>query len=194
MPTKKHGSLTHLKKELSDLQAKIADIEGEDRSDLQVVKELFSWVAPERVFVARDKKWFGNVAILGLLLMVITLFLRDFLLMGVILAVLFVLYILATVPPEKVEHKITTQGLISHNHSYIWDELADFWFSEKYGQELLKIETYLRFPGELDLVIARDDKDRIRELLARYIPFREIASKSWIEKSSEWFTKKLSSI
>lgn len=193
MPTK-HGSLVHLKKELNDLQSKIADLEGKDSSDLQVVKELFSWVAPERVFVARDKKWFGNLAILGLLLLVITLFLRDFLLMGVILAVLFVFYILATVPPEKVENKITTQGLVIHNHSYLWEELADFWFSEKYGQELLKIETYLRFPPELVLLIDKEDKDKIRDLLAKYIPFREVASKGLIDKSSEWFTKKLSSI
>lgn len=195
MPSK-DSSLSTLKKQLAQLQNKISDLENDKNDNFSVreVKELYSWVGPDRIFVARDKKWFINIALIALVMLVITLFLREFLLMGVILALMFVAYILATVPPQKVDHKITTQGIIIHRRSYLWEELADFWFTEKYGHEVLNIDTYLRFPGELVLVIKKEDRQLIRDILVKYLPFREVAQKSWLDRSTEWFTKKLSSL
>ncbi len=191
---RKDPTVADLKKQLSELQGKLAQIESIEPEVDEDIKELFNWTSPERVFVPRNKKWFINTALLVLILVVVTLILKEFLLMGAILAVLFVLYILATVPPQQIEHRITTQGIISNNRSYLWDELADFWFKDKYDYTLLEVDTYLRFPDQLSLIIADQDKTRIRDILVKYLPYREVINKSWLEKSGEWVTKKLSSV
>lgn len=197
MPAKKKTSVTDLKKQLHALQSQIEDMEDGEGSGLpspDQFEELFVWEGPERIFVPRNKRWFSNVALFVIILLVVTLFFKEFLLMGVILAILFVLYILATVPPLQVEHKITSQGITTHRHSYLWEELADFWFSHKYEYTLVNIDTYLRFPGRLTLVIDDKDKDELKELLAKYLPYREVTQEPWTDRLAEWFSNKLSSL
>ena len=196
MPAKKsphQENITSLKKQLADLQDKIFDLEGDETKE-EPIRELFVWSSPERIFVPRNLKWFGNVGLIVLVLLLIALFLQEFLLMGAILAVVFVIYVLATIPPEKIEHRITTQGIISNERSYLWDELADFWFMEKQNQLLLTVRTFLRFPRQLNLVVHKDDERVIRDVLVKYIPFREVIHKTWLDKAEDWVTKKLSSV
>lgn len=198
MPTKKthhQENITSLKKQLADLQDKILDLEHpQSGGSDEAVRELFSWEAPERVFVPRNLKWFGNVGLIVLVLLLIALFLQEFLLMGAILAAVFVVYVLATIPPQTMNHRITTQGIITGERTFIWDELVDFWFTEKQNQQLLVVRTYLRFPYQLTLVLHKADLSIIRELLVNYIPYREVIHKNWLDKVEDWVTKKLSSI
>jgi hypothetical protein len=197
MPAKKEThreNISSLKKQLAELQDKLYELEGAEPLDEEGIQVLFNWASPERVFVPRNLKWFGNVGLIVLVLLLIALFLQEFLLMGAILAVVFVVYVLATIPPQRIEHRITTQGVISNEHSFLWDELADFWFTEKQNQHLLIIRTFLRFPYQLSLVIHKDDEATLRNLLVKYIPFREAIHKSWVDRAEEWVTKKLSSI
>jgi hypothetical protein len=191
MPAKKtkDPDLKDLKSQLKSLQTKIEDMEGQDTG-----KEYFSWRAPERVFVPRNKKWFGNVGLIVLVLLLITLFLQEFLLMGVILALVFVVYILATVPPEEIQHRITDQGIISHGRSFLWEELADFWFDDKYDYRLMTINTYLRFPAQITFIINKKDESHIKQILTDFLPYREVPPRSFVDRAGQWVTKKLSSV
>jgi predicted DNA-binding transcriptional regulator len=74
-------------------------------------KDLYSWTAPSRPFKKRNREFYTTIATLVILLSVILLFAKEFLLIGVILSFGFVSYVLATVPPGKVSHRLTNKGI-----------------------------------------------------------------------------------
>src|SRR3989344_2790499 len=74
------------------------------------IKTLLNWRSPSRPFKKRSRDYFTTIAAIVFLIGVILLFIKEFLLIGVILALMFVSYVLATVPPEEVEHEISTEG------------------------------------------------------------------------------------
>ncbi len=155
------------------------------------VKTLLEWESASRPFKRRDAKYFTNLAIIIFVLAAILLFVQEFLLIGVLLALLFVSYVLGTVEPEKMDHKITTQGITTGNRSYLWNELNDFWFSEKYGETVLNVGTKIRFPARLLVLVPFIDREKVKDILVEYLPFREVAPTSWMDQTVDWVTAKL---
>lgn len=155
------------------------------------VKTLFEWESPSRPFKRRDAKYFTNLAIIIFVLAAILLFVQEFLLIGVLLALLFVSYVLGTVEPDKMDHKITTQGVTTGNRSYLWNELSDFWFNEKYGETVLNVGTKIRFPARLLVLVPFMDREKVKDILVEYLPFREVAPTSWMDQTVDWVTAKL---
>ena len=155
------------------------------------VKTLFKWESPSRPFKRRDTKYFLNLGLIILVLAAILIFVQEFLLIGVLLALLFVAYVLGTVEPEGMEHKITNQGITTAGKSYIWPELTDFWFSEKHGAVILNVGTKVRFPARLIMLVPFLDRDKIKETLIEYIPFREEVPTSWMDNTVDWVMARL---
>ena len=92
---------------------------------------LFTWKSPSRPFKKREKEFFTTIAAIVFLLAVILVFVKEFLLIGAIVALSFVAYVLATIPPEVVEHRISTLGIDSVGHFNKWEELINFRFSQR---------------------------------------------------------------
>jgi hypothetical protein len=155
------------------------------------VKTLFTWESPSRPFKRRDHKYFQTVGLLLLLVAAIALFIQEFLFIGVLLALFFVLYVLGTIEPESIEHKITNQGVTTAGRSYIWNELNDFWFIDKHGAVVLNVGTKIRFPGRLLMLVPYLDRDKIKQILVEYISFREAAPSTWMDETVDWFYAKL---
>lgn len=192
--------LKNLKEQLSRIQEEIGKMEGssspatlenpvvgakEQDGKQKKAEDLLIWRAPSRIFRPRSKKWFANIGLMVLILAVLLLFMREFLLIGVLIALAFVIYVLATVPPDEIENKITDQGVITGGHEYLWSELVDFWFSQKYGEAILNIDLKFGFPGRLTLLFNSEQQDKIKQILSRYLPFREIPKTNWWEKMTE---------
>lgn len=156
------------------------------------LKTLFSWRAPLRIFKKRSKKDFTNLSLFVLLICLVLVFLKEFFLVAVILALLFVTYANAAVEPEVLEHKITTQGLSLGGRTYLWEELKEFWFVKKGGRVLLNVDTLLRFPARLFVVVEEKDVEEVKKLLSRYLSFREEPKISWLDRLSDFFSSKLS--
>ena len=155
------------------------------------VKTLLEWESPSRPFKRRDTKYFLNLGLIILVLAAILLFVQEFLLIGVLLALLFVSYVLGTIEPDRMEHKITNQGITTGNRSYLWNELNDFWFTDKHGSHILNVGTKLRFPGRLLMIVPFIDREKVKETLVKYIPFREVAPTSWMDNTVDWVMAKL---
>ena len=178
----KERSLSELKMELSALQREIRDQEGKKQP---AVKTLFRWQSFSRPYRKRSPKWFIYAFLLVATIILILLFVHEFFIIVPVLAIAFVAYIMATIPPEIVESAITTQGINTANLSYIWEELDDFWFTEKGGFTTLHFETLIRWPRRLMILINKDDKEKTRNLLVRYRPYRELPKTSWIDTAGE---------
>lgn len=160
---------------------------AEDR--VNPVRTLLIWHAPARPFRKKDRSYYTTIAILVMLLILIALLAQEVLLIGVLLALAFVAYVLGFIPPEEVEYKISTQGVTIGNHFYFWQDLDSFWFSQKEGQGVLNILTHLRFPGMLLLVLGNQNEEQVKKMVARYLPFYEIAPKSLLDKWAESLQK-----
>lgn len=157
--------------------------------EAEEIKTFLSWEAPSRPFRKKDRSYYTTIAILVILLMLITFLLREFLLMGTLLALAFVSYVLAFVPPHDIKYRISTQGITIGEDFYFWHYLDAFWFKEKEGSKVLHIQTRLRFPAQLMLVLGEQDEEKVKKIVARFLPFVEIPYKSWMEKWSESLQK-----
>ncbi|MDD2822572.1 MAG: hypothetical protein PHQ59_00675 [Candidatus Daviesbacteria bacterium] len=145
------------------------------------VRTYLTWTAPSRPFRKRDRSFFTTIAIIFVLLILISFFAREYIFIGVLFAFAFMVYVLAFVPPEDVQYKISTQGITIGDHFYFWTDLNSFWFSEKEGYQILNVLTDLRFPGQLIILIQKDQLEEIKKVVARYLPFHEIAPKNLMD-------------
>ncbi len=154
------------------------------------VKTLLSWEAPSRPFRKKDRSYYTTLAIIVILLVLILLLAREILLIGAILSLAFVAYVLAFVPPRNITYRISTQGITIGEDFYFWHFLDAFWFKEKEGHKVLIIATRIRFPGQLMLVLADShDEEKVKKIVARFLPFHEKPYRSWMEKWSEGLQK-----
>lgn len=129
---------------------------------------VVEWSSASRPHKQRQKQYFTTIAIFVFLLSLILFFLSQFLLIGVVMAVAFLIYVLEVVPPTMVNHQITTFGIRVENNLYYWDELGRFWFTEKYGQPMLHVEAG-RFPGRLTLMLGDIPENEMAVLLSEVL-------------------------
>lgn len=153
------------------------------------VKTLLSWEAPSRPFKKKDRSYYTTIAVLVILLVLIAFLLREFLLIGVLLALAFVAYVLAFVQPHDIKYRISTQGITIGDDFYFWHFLDAFWFKEKDDHKILIIQTRFRFPAQLMLVLGDQQEEKVKKIVARFLPFVEVPYKSWMEKWSEGLQK-----
>lgn len=153
------------------------------------LKDLFVWQALARPYKRRNKEWYSTIAAIIFLLAVILIFLQEWALIGVIVSIGFLSYVLSSVPPEKVESKITTRGMFAGGRRFDWTLLYRFWFSEKWGSSLLNIETRLGFPRRLMFVINKPDQHKIKKILEKYL-ILEKPQNQFVDRAGNWLQRK----
>ena len=153
------------------------------------IESLISWHGPSRPFRRKDRSFYTTVATLIILISMIALLLNQLLLIGALFAIGFVVYVLNFIPPEDIDHKISTQGITTGEEFYHWDELDSFWFGIKEGHKVLYVLTDIRFPAMLMLVLDGVDEEDVKRICANFLPFHEIPPKSMMDKWSEGLQK-----
>jgi len=135
-------------------------------------KSIVSWKSPVRIFKARSKRYFTKVILYGLILILAAVAFGEFFLVGVIIALIFVAFVLATAEPEIIEHKITNMGIISAGRAFLWEDLDSFWFEKRGDDRVLIVQTYLRFPSRLIILLTSEISDRtILDILEKHIHY-----------------------
>lgn len=157
----------------------------------EVKKEatLLHWSSPSRLFKKRDKEYFTNIGAIVFLLLIIFVFAKEFMLIVAILSIVFFIYVLSTVPPEDVAHKITNLGIESAGHFYRWEQLSEFWFEEQWGQTMLVLRPFVG--TRIILLLGTQSKDKVKDLVANHIPFRDQPEKTWVDNAANWLTEKI---
>ncbi len=158
--------------------------------DLREEKEAISWEAPNRAFKTRDKDfWVTAIAIL-VLVSVIFIFVKEFFLILVGLALLFYGYVVSTVPPERIRNRITNRGVYFGDSFHPWNELSRFWFGKSIDQRALFLETKLRFPPQISMILENVEEAKLKAILLKYLPLME-ASPRFVDKASAWLGSKM---
>ena len=170
-------------------QAAMQDVFTPKMMEAEEIRTLLSWEAPARPFRKKDRSYYTTSAIIVILLILIALLAREFLLIGVLLALTFVAYVLAFVPPGNLLYRISTQGVTIGEDFYFWHFLDSFWFKEKEDTKVLYIQTRFRFPAQLMLVLGKQNEEEVKKIVARFLPFHEKPYRSWMEKWAEGLQK-----
>lgn len=160
----------------------------------QVVKDekaVFTWKSKSRPFKRRGKDYVLTLILIILFFILVSTLVREYLLIGVVLSLAFVAYVLATVEPEIVESRVTKSGFVSGDHPYLWEELHSFWFEIKGDHEILNIETKLRFPGRLIILLDGTSQHAVKTLLEKRIDFRESPQYNVLDRWSRKLTRLL---
>ncbi len=161
-----------------------AEMKKEEKQEVYL-----EWNSPSRLFKKRDREYFTNIAAIVFLLSIILVFAREFVLIATVLSVVFLIYVLSTVAPEEVKHKITNLGIESAGQFYRWEQLFEFWFENQWGQTLLVLRPLLG--PRVIILLGSQDQNAVREHIAKHIPFREIPQRSWVDNAARWITEKI---
>ena len=152
-------------------------------------RDLVTWVAPARPFKRRDRQFYVTTfAMAGVVSLI--LFLAEGLVPVIlIISLVFLYYVLATVEPENVEYKVTNKGIKIAGKEVNWQFMNRFWFSNRFGQELMVIDTIL-IPGRMELVINAEIKEKLKKEISAYIPYEE-APPTGLDRVTNWFAQKM---
>jgi hypothetical protein len=148
-----------------------------------------TWISPSRLFKKRNKEFYTNIGAIVFLLVVILVFAREYMFILAILSIVFFIYVTSTVPPEDVKHRLTNKGIESAGHFYHWEELAEFWFEKQWEQTKMVIRPV--FGPYLIILLGTQDQDKVREIVTKYLAFREQPQKSFVDNAANWLSEKI---
>ncbi len=134
-------------------------------------KSIITWKSPVRVFRARSRRYFIKIALFAVVFILAAIAFEEFALVGVIIALVFMAYVLALSAPETIEHKITNMGIISGDRAFLWEELDSFWFDKRGDDRLLVVQTGLRFPTRLIILLTNVSERTLLEMLEKHLHF-----------------------
>ncbi len=143
--------------------------------------KLFEWEAPDRYEFNFQTKTFWILLSVILLFILYLAILGQYFLMATIVGLIFFVYVAGTNKPITVKHKITSRGIDTGNKLYEWFMLNNFWFSIKNGQYTLIVETKLRYPKALIMLLDEADKDAIFVLLQEKVLYKDIRKQSRLD-------------
>ena len=151
---------------------------------------LLEWSAPSGPYKERTREFYTTILSIAFLLGVILLLLKEFLLIGVIMAFAFLSYVLATHHPDNVTHQLTISGIFTDQKLYKWDELTHFWLKKQWSQEVVICKTVKSIPGVILLVLDPAKKTNILKIISTKLP-EETPTDSFVDKASRWLGNKI---
>jgi len=106
-----------------------------------------------------------------------------------IVAIVFLFYVMSTVKPGKIDYKISDSGISIAGKETPWERLGRFWFANRFGSNLLIIES-ASLPGRIEMVITPELKVKLKKEIAKFLVHEE-APPSFLDKAANWATTKL---
>jgi len=176
----KQNQRTEKRKKIAEKDIVLEESDIPAKKVVQNIK-LFEWEAPDRYRFQFNTKTFWIILAISLVFVLFLAILEQYYLMASIIALLFFVYVAGTNKPLKINHKITARGVDTGGKLYEWFVLDSFWFSIKNGQYLLIIETKLRYPKSLMLLLDGADKDAIFVLLQEKVLYKDIRKQSRLD-------------
>ncbi len=171
------------RREIVEEQVKLEEDSSQPKKVVQNIK-LFEWEAPDRYEYSFDNKSFIVVIAISLVLILFLAILGKYFLMAALISLLFFIYVVFSTKPNMIKNKITARGVEYNEKLYEWFMLDNFYFTKKKDQDFLIINTRLRFPSSLILLLDEEDRLPIFLLLQEYVLYKEVKKQNKLEKMS----------
>lgn len=153
-------------------------------------KTIVSWKSPVHIFKSRSKKYFTKVALYALVAILAAIALGQPFLVGVILAMVFVVLVLANAAPEVIEHRINNMGIISGGRVFLWEDLDSFWFEKRGDERLLMVQTNLHFPSRLIILLTTISERTLLDLLEKHLHYHHAPVHTLFDKWAQTLQKR----
>lgn len=156
---------------------------------------ILEWVADSRVHRPRTREYYSSLAVIVLLVSLILFFAGQTLLIFVVLAFLFVTYVLASTRPMPVVNQLSTYGIRYQGKLYYWNQLGRFWVRDNHGIAEIHIEAPTFIGNELILLTANSQSpqpvsaDDIVSVLRLYL-INEVPPLGQIDRWVRWLEEK----
>ena len=162
-------------------------MDQENRTNIQV---LYQWSAPLRPFIKRNKKIIRFYIALTLLLSLIIAFFGDIILLIPLWALMFIFYVFTVTPPSDITNKITKFGIETVGTNLRWETLDHFYFTKRFGYEILTVVTHPPYDFHTYLVIPNNEvKDIVTQHLSKLIIYQVTPTKTTIDKIIDWLSR-----
>jgi len=142
-----------------------------------IFTNLFSWKSPERYWVRKERSWYVLYSFFFVVIIAILALLAEYILIIGVIAFVFLWFVQASIPPEIVEHNLTTLGIKSFGKLYKWQSIKSFWISKKEGIKFLNLDIMNEskpdsaFNKRITLLINEDQDSEIFFLLIKYLDY-----------------------
>lgn len=156
---------------------------------------LLEWIADSRVVIRRSREFYSSASVIVLLFSLILLSFNQITLIVVMLAILFITYVLSTVKAEDVVHQITTYGIRYQGRLYYWGQMGRFWVQMNHGVPEVHVEAPVFVANRMILLAANARSpeavsvDDIVDALGRYLPYEEPLP-TQVDKWVKWLSEK----
>lgn len=152
-------------------------------------QRLLDWNGPSRPFKRRSRDFYVTIVSISVLFGVVLFLIEGIMPVILLGALVFLFYVLFTVEPEKIQYEVTNLGIKIGAVRTDWGQMGRFWFAERFGSELLVVETG-GLAGRLEIVFPADKKEELVKILSKYLT-HEKASPSFVDNAASWLSKKL---
>lgn len=152
-------------------------------------KVLLKWTAKSRPYRQGEFQSKQVFVVLGALVGLILLFAREWMLMMLLAAGGFYYYAINRIPPDEVEYQITNKGIKAFGRLYLWWEFSRWWWVEKWGFQLIGLDTQTSGFGRLFIPVDKGKVDEIEKLLNKQVLF-EKPEVTWMDNLWKWLMEK----
>jgi len=152
-------------------------------------RDLVTWTAPARPFKRYGRKFYVTIFSFVGIISIILFIAEGAMPVVLLVSLIFLFYVLSTVPPENVEYKITNKGVKIAGKETPWQNMLRFCFLPKTGTEVLTFDT-IGLPGRMELVINQGIKENLKKEISAYVAYEEMQP-SFLDKIVGWIIKKL---
>lgn len=144
---------------------------------------LYEWMAPIRIFRKHHRQDYIMVIMIALVISAFFIIVKQYILVAVTASLVFLTFVMWTVPPDSTTHRITNFGVFSFDKLYEWKELKNYWFSVVSGIYVLNVDTKLRFPARLVMLAGSTrEANKIHDLIQPYLKYRIMGKQNILQQ------------
>ena len=149
---------------------------------------LYKWNSPQRYFKKLNMRIYVIALACIIALFIMLILLGQYALMAAIAAVMFLVYVVGTIPPVKVPHIITNLAIETAGGVYEWEKMDTYWFAQRDNQVVLYVDMNMSFPGRLIMLVGPEDVKKTHGVLSKVVPYRDYRSQNRFSKmmNGEW--------
>ena len=160
------------------------EIQNVNPETLGEKKVYLEWQTTARVQrKGANQKLMRTFTIIGAVVALLLVLMHEFTLILVIASVIFISQILSKTPPEVIKHEVSSHGVSYAGQLYRWAELKQFFFTKNNELDILAVDTKDPIPGRLFLSIHAKDKDHLKEVISKYLPYLEHEPRTVFDKA-----------
>lgn len=139
-----------------------------------------------------SKKFIRAFTIIGIFVGLLLIIMQEFFVILIIGSLIFVTQAMMKMPVEKVKYEVSNHGILVGDRMYYWDKLRRYFLILREGSEVIAIDTILGFPGRIFVSFEPKDKEKLKEILSKYLHFLEFEPKTFFDNAYDRVVKKFS--